>query len=142
MIAGPRNHEGDTVEELTSAPAKGFAVSDQTAADRRPRHDGDRHQQTAAATEPCYCVRSEGGAKRQSLSGSKSGDRSTDNTVDRSLGPAARRVCALARGTAEQAQIGGDPGVEIAHCDDHVIERVNHVTTPLQVLMAGTVREA
>jgi len=45
-------------------------------------------------------------------------------------------------GTAGHALIGGDPGVEIAHRDDHVIERVNHTTTRSQVSVAGTVREA
>ena len=42
---------------------------------------------------------------------------------DRGLGPAAGRGRAPARRAAEQALIGGDPGVEIAHRDDHVVER-------------------
>ena len=60
---------------------------------------------------------------------------------DRGLGPAARRLRPPARGAAEQALVGGDPRVEIAHRDDHVIERVNHATTRSQASVAGTVRE-
>jgi hypothetical protein len=42
---------------------------------------------------------------------------------------------------AEQPLVGGDPGVEIAHRDDHVVERGNHATIRSQASVAGTVRE-
>ena len=61
---------------------------------------------------------------------------------DRGLGPAAGRFRPPGRGPAEQALVGGDPGVEIAHRDDHVIERVNHAATQSrETSVAGTVRE-
>jgi hypothetical protein len=42
---------------------------------------------------------------------------------------------------AQQALVGADPGVEIAHRNDHVIERVNHATTRSHASVAGTVPE-
>ncbi len=61
---------------------------------------------------------------------------------DRGLGPAAGRLRAPARGAAQQALVGGDPGVEVAHCDDHVIERRDHATAmSREARVAGTVSE-
>jgi hypothetical protein len=60
---------------------------------------------------------------------------------DRGLGPPAGRFRPPAWGAAEQALVGGDPRVEIAHRDDHVIERVDHATIRSQTSVAGTVPE-
>ena len=61
---------------------------------------------------------------------------------DRGLGPAARRLRPPARGAVEEALVGGDPHLEIADRDDHVVERVNHATASWRRAgVAGTVRE-
>ncbi len=60
----------------------------------------------------------------------------------RGFTPAARGLRPPARGSAEQPLVGRDPGVEIAHRDDHVIECSNHATAmSREATVAGTVRE-